>query len=329
MSRETGQRPGDPKRPETELEPAHDPDTGHRHDDPDTPGRPVASDDRERADEPQPSLDVPAADLPTAKPTHIEAEDASSWPDDVSRPDGVPRPGVFRWISAAFLVFVALAGFAGYQLGRAGDIPAEDGADVGFARDMQTHHNQAVQMALIIRDKTTDPTLRAVAYDIATSQQQQSGQMYGWLAHWGMPMTSSQPSMAWMSAGDHQPEAKADGQPPATGHTAGNGTSAASSGHDGMVMGAPVQSSDAAGSPSGSMGMATAAQIRALQGATGVEAERAFLRLMIAHHRGGVTMAQAALRLADQPEVLTLARSIEAAQTVEITQLQQLLKDRS
>ncbi|NUR14861.1 MAG: DUF305 domain-containing protein [Dermatophilaceae bacterium] len=295
-----------------------------RHDEPDATGRPVASGDRERADESQSSRHVPTSDGPTANPTHSEAENSSS------RASGAVRPDVFRWISAAFLVFVALAGFAGYQLGRAGDVPAEDGADVGFARDMQTHHNQAVQMALIIRDKTTDPTLRAVAYDIATSQQQQSGQMYGWLAHWGMPMTSSQPSMAWMSAGDHQLESPADRQPPATGPTtAGTATSAASGGHDGMVMGAPVQSSDAGGNQSGSMGMATAAQIRALQGATGIEAERSFLRLMIAHHRGGVTMAQAALRLADQPEVLTLARSIEAAQTAELTQLQQLLKDRS
>ena len=74
--------------------------------------------------------------------------------------------------------------------------------------------------------------------------------------------------------------------------------------------------------------MATPAQLQSLQQATGVEAERQFLTMMIAHHKGGVQMAQAALRLATRPEVLTLARAIDTAQTAEITQLQQLLEDR-
>jgi uncharacterized protein (DUF305 family) len=76
------------------------------------------------------------------------------------------------------------------------------------------------------------------------------------------------------------------------------------------------------------MGMATPAQVQSLQQATGAEAERQFLTLMIAHHKGGVQMAQAALRLATRPEVLTLARAIDRAQTAEITQLQQLLEAR-
>ncbi|HET9021623.1 MAG TPA: DUF305 domain-containing protein, partial [Ornithinibacter sp.] len=63
--------------------------------------------------------------------------------------------------------------------------PAEFGADAGFARDMQTHHAQAVEMAFLIRDRSGDEELRTVAYDIITSQQQQAGQMYGWLVQWG------------------------------------------------------------------------------------------------------------------------------------------------
>ena len=54
-------------------------------------------------------------------------------------------------------------------------------------------------------------------------------------------------------------------------------------------------------------GTATAAQIAELEAATGVEAERIFLRLMIAHHTGGIAMAQAAAAEARTPEVKTLA----------------------
>lgn len=74
--------------------------------------------------------------------------------------------------------------------------------------------------------------------------------------------------------------------------------------------------------------MATAAQIQALGRARGPEAERQFLTLMIAHHRGGVTMAQAALDLSERPEVQTLALAIHTSQKSEIVQLEALLSRR-
>lgn len=248
-----------------------------------------------------------------------------------------PRPfrgPSFRWIAAITLTLLALVGLTSYQIGRAGDVPPENGADVGFARDMQTHHNQAVQMAFIIRDKTSDPTLRAVAYDIATSQQQQAGQMYGWLAHWGLPMTSTEPPMTWMTTDQHQPEDRPAPQPSSTpaGAEAGAGAGAGdtmSSNGQGMIMGSPAAGATTAPGTMDSMGMASDDQLRALQSASGVAAERQFLTLMIAHHQGGVTMAQAALRLAKKPEVLTLAQAIDTAQQAEIRQLKQLLQQRS
>ena len=76
-------------------------------------------------------------------------------------------------------------------MGRAGPQLGTDdfGADAGFARDMQTHHAQAVEMAFLVRDRTDDAEVRTVAYDIITSQQQQAGQMYGWLVQWGLDQT--------------------------------------------------------------------------------------------------------------------------------------------
>ncbi len=78
----------------------------------------------------------------------------------------------------------------------------DTGADAGFARDMQTHHHQAVEMGFLVRDRTDDPAVRTLALDIITSQQQQAGQMYGWLVQWGLPQTGPREPMAW-AGGEH------------------------------------------------------------------------------------------------------------------------------
>ncbi|HET9020465.1 MAG TPA: DUF305 domain-containing protein, partial [Ornithinibacter sp.] len=90
------------------------------------------------------------------------------------------------------------------------------------------------------------------------------------------------------------------------------------------------QHAEAHAQADGSMpGMATAAQLDELRAATGVEAERIFLRLMIAHHEGGVAMANAAVADARTTEVRTLAAAVAAAQTSEIALLQGMLDARS
>jgi uncharacterized protein (DUF305 family) len=76
--------------------------------------------------------------------------------------------------------------------------PAEGGAEVLFARDMSYHHQQAVEMALIIRDRTQDESLRTFATDIVLTQQAQIGQMSGWLAAWGRPLSGDAAPMGGM-----------------------------------------------------------------------------------------------------------------------------------
>lgn len=80
------------------------------------------------------------------------------------------------------------------------------------------------------------------------------------------------------------------------------------------------------GSPStgGMTGMATPAQVEQLNTLPLAEAEDRFLALMVAHHTGGVAMAEAGVALAEQPEVVELARSIAAGQSSEIAYLQSL-----
>ncbi len=78
----------------------------------------------------------------------------------------------------------------------------------------------------------------------------------------------------------------------------------------------------------GMPGMATQAQLNELRDLQGVQADGLFLQLMIAHHRGGVLMGEAALARVDRPEVRALAQSIVDAQTSEIAAMQTLLQQK-
>ncbi|WP_234347754.1 DUF305 domain-containing protein [Streptomyces specialis] len=80
------------------------------------------------------------------------------------------------------------------------DPPGEDSADVGFARAMAVHHQQAVEMSFIVRDRTDDEEVRLLAYDIINTQANQRGMMLGWLETWGVPKSTPEP-MAWMGEG--------------------------------------------------------------------------------------------------------------------------------
>jgi uncharacterized protein (DUF305 family) len=193
---------------------------------------------------------------------------------------------------------VAIAFLAGRVT--AGDpAPTDVGADAGFARDMQVHHAQAVEMSLIVRDRTTDTAIRQLAYDILRTQQQQAGQMYAWLELWGLPQASNQAPMAWAGGMGHGM--------PAAGGTGSGGSGAATA----------------------MPGMASAADIERLRTLSGRDAERLYLQLMIEHHKGGVQMAEAALNLAHQPEVLQLAQKVVTAQRSEITLMEGMLADRA
>jgi len=197
----------------------------------------------------------------------------------------------------AVIALFALAFTAG-RVSAGPDYPNSTSADAGFARDMQVHHHQAVEMSLIVRDKVDDEVLRTVAYDIATTQQGQAGQMYAWLEEWNLPQSTSQPRMEWMSG--------------------------ASGEHAGMQMGA----GDSMLLPDGRMpGMASEAQLEALRTATGDDAARLFLELMITHHRAGVDMAAAGAELAQTDQVRDLAEKMRIGQQSEITLMEGLLAD--
>ncbi|GLZ06895.1 DUF305 domain-containing protein [Actinomadura sp. NBRC 104412] len=167
--------------------------------------------------------------------------------------------------------------------------PAADGPEAGFARDMSAHHAQAVRMSFIVRDRSKDERLRVLAYDIITTQSAQIGMMTAWLDEWRAPKADPSGPMRWMGGGH-----------------AGHGAS-----------------------PAGGMpGMATPAQLAQLERASGRDAEVLYLRLMIAHHRGGVGMARAVLARTDHPRVRRLAQTMVNAQNSEIALMNDMLRQR-
>lgn len=78
-------------------------------------------------------------------------------------------------------------------------VPAEGSVDAGFARDMSTHHRQAVTMAGLVRDRSDDSEIQVLGYDVESTQNNQIGMMQGWLQVWGLPVNTSAEQMAWMS----------------------------------------------------------------------------------------------------------------------------------
>lgn len=211
------------------------------------------------------------------------------------------RRGGRARIAAASVVVLALVAVGAFAVGRlsapVATAPGNTSAEAGYARDMQTHHAQAVELAMIVRDETDDPDIRLLAYDIATSQSQQAGQMFGWLAEWNLPQAEPEPSMTWMT------------RPPITGGT-GHAHGAGDSAH---TVGDPMP------------GLATPEQIAELKTLTGVPAEKKFLELMIAHHKGGVLMSEALLDRSEERVVVSLATGIVKAQTSEIGYMEDLL----
>ena len=171
------------------------------------------------------------------------------------------------------------------------DAPAPSAVDVGFSRDMARHHLQGVEMANLALERSDDPAVRGLAFDIASTQNNQVGRMHGWLALWGYSPTGGD-VMGWM---------------------AGDG-----SGH-----------SDHATAESGLMpGMATEEELATLRSLDGTAFDVEFLRLMMRHHQGGLEMAQYAVENASTPVVRTLAQAIAESQTAETTLMADMLAAR-
>lgn len=211
-------------------------------------------------------------------------------------PDGVTAPATRRPLIIVLVCVLAVAallaaGAVGWLIGHNGSnsssaSPGDTSVDAGFARDMSTHHTQAIEMASYTRDHTSDPSIQILARDIETEQYFQVGEMQGWLDNWGLSRSTTRPVMSWMI------------------------------GHNELQ-------------PNGLMpGMASPAEMDKLETMTRKALDVYFLQLMLRHHQGGLPMAQYAAQHATEPYVRNLAEKMLQAQSNEIIQMEQMLRQR-
>jgi uncharacterized protein (DUF305 family) len=227
-------------------------------------------------------------------------------PAETLAPDAAPaNPPAPRWPRTVLLAVIAVAlvllgGGAAVALGIGRTTtPGPDSVDAGFAWDMSRHHLQGIEMADLAPDRSQDPVIRSLAFDIAATQTNQVGRMQGWLSLWGLPNTSGRAPMGWMG-----------GMPQSS--TGMAGMAGMSETGPGALM----------------PGMATDEEMAMLRSVSGKAWDVQFLRLMIRHHQGGLKMALYAAAHAQEPAVRTLARSMAETQTAEVHTMAELLAAR-
>ena len=113
-------------------------------------------------------------------------------------PAGSPGRGLRLGLGVVTAVLVLAATYMVGFLTPRWSAPGEGSPEAGFARDMSLHHGQAVEMAMLAYQNATDPEIRTIGYDIATTQQFQIGQMQRWLQEWRLSPTGDARPMAWM-----------------------------------------------------------------------------------------------------------------------------------
>ncbi|MEU7742613.1 DUF305 domain-containing protein [Nonomuraea sp. NPDC049158] len=72
-------------------------------------------------------------------------------------------------------------------------------------------------------------------------------------------------------------------------------------------------------------GMMSAADMKKLEDAKGAAFDKAFLQMMIVHHKGAITMARTERERGKNPEAKQLADTIETGQQAEVEQMQKVL----
>ncbi|MFW0789546.1 DUF305 domain-containing protein [Gordonia sp. CPCC 205333] len=206
-----------------------------------------------------------------------------------------------RWLSVgglacAAMLLLAIGAAVGVAVEHHRDAASRraqpSATDIGFAQDMAAHHDQAILMSRSLPG-SADAEIRSVAQRIISTQTAEVATMRGWLTWFGEPLASTDP-MSWMPS------------QPAHRHNVGN-------------------TADEVPMP----GMASVTELTKLAASTGGTASIFFLQLMIRHHRGGVSMAQAAFNAPDAASATKqLALSMIGDQGDEIGQMTLLLTAR-
>ncbi|WP_193612849.1 DUF305 domain-containing protein [Nocardioides lijunqiniae] len=159
--------------------------------------------------------------------------------------------------------------------------------DVAFASDMIQHHAQALVLVDHTVGRELSPDVADLAEGIREAQAPEIETMTDWLLAWGEEV-------------------------PATVRDHVNAEGHASEGGDDVGEQMP--------------GMVGAEELAALEAAPDAEFEARWLRLMVEHHEGAVTMAEEQVRDGDDADAVALAERVVAGQGAEIRQMEALLE---
>jgi uncharacterized protein (DUF305 family) len=169
-------------------------------------------------------------------------------------------------------------------------------ADVRFMHHMLLHHAQALVMTALVPSRSARADVQLVAERIAISQRDETALMERWL------------------------RARGESVPSAAGHGHHGGHGA----HGGMASGDSAHTAMMASMP----GMIAPAELRQLEAATGAAFDTLFVRLMIRHHEGALTMVRDYLATpgaAQEPAIFRFASDVDADQRAEIRRLRSLV----
>lgn len=198
-------------------------------------------------------------------------------------------------------------------------------ADVGFIDGMIGHHAQALVMAALAPTRGASPSVQTLAARITNAQQDEITRMQRWLSDRGQPVPRVRIDGLDLVVETVAPA----GDPGRDGNAAGEHGRVAAE-HAGHAMDPSHDAHDPHGAHDLMPGMLTRDQLEALGAARGPEFDRLFLRGMIHHHGGAVTMVRdlfATDGAAQDPSVFKLASDIQADQVTEIARMQHMLDE--
>jgi uncharacterized protein (DUF305 family) len=164
-------------------------------------------------------------------------------------------------------------------------------ADIHFMTGMIGHHAQAIVMSKWAPTHGASPSVQTLAERIINAQQDEIGTMQRWLRDRQQPVPDPTDAMHGMHA----------------------------------MPGMPMNGSDHAMLMPG---MLTEAQMKELDAARGAEFDRLFLKDMIQHHRGAVSMVKklfGTYGAAQDELVFKFANDVNVDQTTEIARMERML----
>ena len=190
-------------------------------------------------------------------------------------------------VTLAAVVLVVIGFAIGTFLPRGDDPTVHNEVDTGFLQDMRVHHEQAITMAIVYRGiaSVDREPLDPVLRTIALEIHMSQGVEVGRIVQLLRLFGEAETNESGQTMG---------------------------------WMGHPMPLEEMPG-------LASDEDLDRLHAARGAEADRLFGTLMIAHHRGGVEMAEYAAENAANPEVRALARSMVTGQSGEIAELESIL----